>query len=97
MTQRPKKCQKNGNMLVLDPKSFECARSATKVLASIFWNKDGVILTDYMKQGKSITRDCCYSFLIKLRTKIVKLCRTKLSKGALFLQDNLPAFCHVKI
>jgi hypothetical protein len=40
-----------------------------------------------------MTGDYYCSLLTKLRTKIVKIYYAKLSKGALFLQDNAPACC----
>lgn len=73
------------------PKKFRVQKSAGKILASIFWDKDGIILTDYLEQGGSITGAYYTELLTKLRNKIVEKRRGKLSKGVLFLQDNAPA------
>lgn len=73
------------------PKKFRVQKSAGKVLASIFWDKDGIIFVDYLEHGKSITGEYYASLLTKLRAKIVESRRGKLTKGVLFLQDNAPA------
>ena len=36
----------------LPPKKFKRVHSAGKVLASIFWDSQGVIMTDYLEQGR---------------------------------------------
>jgi hypothetical protein len=46
-------------------------------MAFIFWDKVGVIFTDYMQQGKSMTGDYYCSFQTKLQTKIVETRREK--------------------
>jgi len=33
------------------PKKFPVQKSAGKVLASIFWNQDGILLIDYLPKG----------------------------------------------
>lgn len=73
------------------PKKFRVQKSAGKVLASIFWDKDGIIMSDYLEQGKTVTGAYYSTLLTRLREKIVEKRRGKLSKGVLFLQDNAPA------
>ena len=36
------------------PKKFKRVHSAEKVMASIFWNSQGVIMIDYLEQGCTI-------------------------------------------
>ena len=36
------------------PKKFKTQKCAGKVLASIFWDKDGIILEDYLETGKTM-------------------------------------------
>jgi len=36
------------------PKKFRVQKSAGKVLTSIFWNQDGILLTDYLPKGQTI-------------------------------------------
>ena len=73
------------------PKKFRVQKSAGKILASVFWDKDGIISTDYLEQGRTITGTYYTELLSKLRKKTVKKRRGKLAKGVLFLQDNAPA------
>ena len=40
------------------PKKFKRNRSAGKVIASFFWNSQGVIMIDYLEQGRTI--NCAY-------------------------------------
>jgi len=35
------------------PKKFRVQKSAGKVLASIFWDQDGTLLTDYLPKGQT--------------------------------------------
>jgi len=39
------------------PKKFQVQKSAGKVLASIFWNQDGIILIDYLPKVKTINAE----------------------------------------
>jgi len=36
------------------PKIFRLQKSAGKVLASIFWDQDGILFTDYLPKGQTI-------------------------------------------
>ena len=60
-------------------------------MAFIFWDSQGVILVDYLKKILSITGQYYASLLRKLREKIKKNRRGKLSLGVFFHQDNAPA------
>jgi histone-lysine N-methyltransferase SETMAR len=72
------------------PKKFRAQKSAGKVLASVFWDKDGIILLDFLEQGRTITGAYYSELLTKLHKKILEKRRGKLAKGVLFLQDNAP-------
>ena len=37
------------------PKKFKRVHSAGKVIASIFWDSQGMIMIDYLEQGRTIT------------------------------------------
>jgi hypothetical protein len=39
----------------LHPKTFMTQKSSSKVLASVFWEKDGILLADYLEMGATIT------------------------------------------
>jgi hypothetical protein len=62
--------------------------SSSNVLATVFWNKDGMLLIDYMEKGATITAKYYAVLLDKLKQQLVSKHRGKLSKRILFLQDN---------
>jgi len=63
-------------------------KSAGKVLASIFWNQDSILLIDYLPKGLTINVDYYLSLLVQLKDILKeKRCR-KFTKGVLFLHDN---------
>lgn len=73
------------------PKKFKVIASAGKVMASVFWDSDGIIMIDYLENGKTITGDYYASLLVKLRIAIKEKRRGKLGKGVLLLHDNAPS------
>jgi histone-lysine N-methyltransferase SETMAR len=62
-------------------------KSAGKVLASFFWDQDGILHIDYLPKGQTINADYYSSLLVHLKLK----CYRKVTKVVLFLQDNAPA------
>ena len=64
--------------------------SAGKVMASVFWDADGILLIDYLKKGQTINGTYCASLLMQIREKIKMKRGGKLTKGVLFHQDNAP-------
>jgi len=46
---------------------FPSEKSAGKVLASIFWDQDGILLIDYLPKGQSINAEYYSSLLVKLK------------------------------
>jgi histone-lysine N-methyltransferase SETMAR len=73
------------------PKKFRVQKSAGKIMASVFWDKDGVILMKYLPKGQGINATYYMSLLDELREALKEKRRGKLSRGVLFLQDNAPA------
>jgi hypothetical protein len=64
-------------------------KSAGKFLASIFWDKDSILITDYLP--KTINTEYYSPLLVQLKDILkLKRCR-KITKGVLFLRDNTPA------
>ena len=53
------------------PKKFRVQKSAGKVLASIFWDQDGILLIDYIPKGQTINAKY-YSFLLVQLKDILK-------------------------
>ena len=66
--------------------------SVGKVLASIYWDQDGILLTDLLSNGQTFNAEY-YSSLLVLLKDILKEKRQrpgKVTKGVLFLHDNAP-------
>jgi len=49
------------------PQKFRVQKSAGKVLASIFWDQDGILLIDYLPKGQTINAEYCSSLLVQLK------------------------------
>ena len=65
-------------------------RSARKMMMIIFWDKDGVLLTEYLARGAT-TNDPYYALIIEpLHSVIVEKGREKVSREVLLLHDNVP-------
>jgi histone-lysine N-methyltransferase SETMAR len=65
-------------------------RSTRKVLMTIFWDRDGILLTDYLTQGNTINGQYYASLIEQLRCVILEKRRGKVSGGVLLLHDNAP-------
>ena len=72
------------------PKKAKTVPSAGKVMASVFWDADGILLIDYLQKGQTIDGTYYASLLTQLPEKIKIKRRGKLTKGVLFHQDNAP-------
>ena len=72
------------------PTQLRQERSAGKIMMMIFWNKDGVLLTEYLPCGTSINGPSDASIIQRLRSVIVEKRRDKVSRGVLLLHDNAP-------
>jgi len=73
------------------PKKFQVQKSARKLLASIFWDQDGILLIDYLPKGQSINAEYYLSLLVHLKDVLKENRRGKVTKVVLFLQVNAPA------
>lgn len=72
------------------PRKFKAVPSAGKVLASVFWDAEGLLLIDYLEKGATITGNYYAQLIVKLREAVKQKRRGKLRKGVLFHQDNAP-------
>ena len=72
------------------PTRLRQERSAGKIMMIIFWDKDGVLLTEYLPRGTTINGPCYASIIERLRSVIVEKRRGKVSRGVLLLHDNAP-------
>ncbi|GBP90881.1 Putative uncharacterized protein FLJ37770 [Eumeta japonica] len=69
-------------------KKFKVQKSALKLMATIFWDSEGVLLIDYLPKGTTMNGQYYANLLAQTREAVVQKRRGKLSRGVLFLQDN---------
>jgi len=73
------------------PKKFRVQKSARKVLATILWDQDDVLLIDNLPKGQTIDAEYYSSLLEQLKDILKEKRRWKFTKDVLFLHDNAPA------
>jgi len=66
-------------------------KSFGKVLASIFWDQDGILLIDYLPKGQTINAECYSSLLVQAKELLKEKCHWKVTEEVLFLHNNAPA------
>jgi len=59
------------------PKKFRVQKSAGKVLASIFWDQDGILLSDYLPKDQTINAEYYSSLLMQLKDILKEIRRGK--------------------
>jgi histone-lysine N-methyltransferase SETMAR len=72
------------------PNKTRLVPSAGKVMASVFWDAEGILFIDCLEKGKTITGECYSNLLTRLDEKI---CEKRLSlqkKKIIFYQDSAP-------
>ena len=82
------------------PKKTRSVPSAGKVMASVFWDAEGIFFIDYLEKGKKITGEYYSSLLTRLDEKIREKRPGLRKKKIIFHQDSAPAhesFGNVKI
>jgi [histone H3]-lysine36 N-dimethyltransferase SETMAR len=72
------------------PTRLRQSRSAEKIMMVIFWDKDGILLTEYLPRGTTINGPYYASIIERLRSVILEKRRGKVSRGVLLLHDNAP-------
>ena len=72
------------------PNKFRTQPSASKVMATVFWDSKGIILIDYKPAGTSFTGEYYANVIKQLRVAIKEKRRGKLAAGVLLLHDNAP-------
>ena len=65
--------------------------SAGKVMATVFWNSEGVLMIDYLEWEKTVTGVYYADQIRKLLAAIKQKHRGKLRHGVLLHHDNTPA------
>jgi histone-lysine N-methyltransferase SETMAR len=69
------------------PKKFKVQKSAGKIMATVFWDIEGILLIEYMPHKTTIT-GASYATIESLRQAFLEKRRGKLARGILLLQDN---------
>jgi len=73
------------------PKKFRAIASAGKVMASVLWDKCGVIHVDFLPRGVTINSEYYCRVLSDVHMRLRKKRPGFITKGVLFLQDNARA------
>ena len=73
------------------PTKFCVQQSARKIMATVFWDSEGVLLLEFMPHKMTITGDTYASKIVVLRESIKQKRCGKLLAGVLLLHDNAPA------
>ena len=72
------------------PIKFKSERSVKKVVATVFWDSEGVVLVDFLEGKKTVTGAYYVEVLRKLRAKLAENRPGKLHHGIIFHHDNAP-------
>ena len=73
------------------PRKFKVQASAGKVMCTIFWDAEGILLVDFVPHKATVTGVYYGDLLHKLRLAVKEKRRGKLSQVPLLLHDNAPA------
>lgn len=73
------------------PKKVRVQKSAGRVIESVFWDYQGVIMIDFLEKSRTISRSTIRRYWPLYEEKIMTRRSINLLKGILFLQDNAPA------
>ena len=72
-------------------KKTKTVPSAGKVMATVFWDSQGIILIDYLEKGKTITGQYYSLLLDRLKTELDEKHPQLAHKKVLFHHNNAPA------
>ena len=70
------------------PKKFKPQKSAGKIMATVFWDAQGLLLVDFLPKGKTFTSEAYIKILQKLRARIRHARPQQLEIKKVFLQHN---------
>ncbi|UYV62215.1 hypothetical protein LAZ67_1008243 [Cordylochernes scorpioides] len=73
------------------PKKAKTVPSAGKVMVSVFWDSEGVLLLDFLNKGQTINGNYYANLVKQLREAIKEKRRGKLSRKIVYHQDNAPS------
>ena len=74
-----------------NPKKFRMQKSVGKVLASIFWAQDGILLIVYIPKGQTINAEYYSSLLVQLNGILKEKRRGYFTEEILYLHNKAPA------
>lgn len=72
------------------PTKFKVQASAGKIMATIFWDREGILMIDYLPPKAAITGSYYANLIHQLREAIKQKRRGKLTAGIWLLHDNAP-------
>jgi len=75
----------------LSPKKTRSVPSAGKVMASVFWDAEGILFIDYLEKDKTITGEYYFNLLTRLDEKIREKRPCLQKKKIIIHQHNAPA------
>ena len=73
-------------------KTFKVTQTIKTLMATVFWDADGVIHGDYLPRGTTINGQYYDNLLLRLCDSIKATCCGKLRCGILLEQDNAPVY-----
>jgi hypothetical protein len=73
----------------IHPKKLKTQMSSRSVLASVFLDKDGILLVDYLEKGATKMAKYCVALLYKTETEIGLQTSSKLQKKSRFFKKIL--------
>jgi len=73
------------------PRKFKVQASAGKIMCTVFWDAEGILLMDSMPHKVTVTGVNYANLLRKLFVAVKKKCRGKLTQVPLLLRDNASA------
>ena len=73
------------------PRKAKMTRSSVKVMLTVFWDAEGVILIDFLTNGKTMNSEHYSHLISSLKKELTRKRRAKLRNGHMFLlHDNAP-------
>ena len=70
------------------PRKFKAVPSAKKIMATVFWDRCGVLMVDFLRHGFTVNAEQYCRTLDKLRNVIRKKRSGLISTGVILLHDN---------
>ena len=70
------------------PTKFRVVSSASKVMATVFWDMRGVLLVEFQEHGRTVNASSYCSLLERLKAAIRTKRRGLLTQGVILLHDN---------